>query len=79
MSLNLEEQKLFEKFAGTPNREGDGRVDLHTCSYCHKISEQELKFCAKCKKLFIAIVNARTNPGRHTRRFALNLMLIGLR
>lgn len=46
-----ESQMLYEKFAATPNYSGDGRVDLHTCSYCHKISMEELKFCARCKKV----------------------------
>lgn len=45
-----ESQKLFEKFAATPNREGSSRVDLRTCSYCHKISKEELGFCPRCKK-----------------------------
>ena len=46
-----ETQKLFEQFAATPNREGSSRVDLRTCAYCHKASVEELKFCARCKKV----------------------------
>ena len=46
-----ETQKLYEQFAATPDYEKNVRVDLHTCAYCHKVSEEELKFCAKCRKV----------------------------
>lgn len=46
-----ETQKIFEKFAATPDYGKNRRVDLHTCGYCHKVSVEELKFCAKCKKV----------------------------
>lgn len=46
-----ETQRIFENFVAPPPQSDQAAVDLFTCAYCKNISEVELKYCARCRKV----------------------------